>query len=193
LPPVEPFENRNVLKPVERSDDPESPENNPENNPDNEESKSGSDKNGDDAKSEENDDDKPTSNGEKTEYVEMISQRSAPSMTALSQVPGSQSYATQIAGAGPTQPGFPVMMAAAPQANGFVSAPMPPPYPGVPAQMPGKPFFPKYIYCYLRLALTFALQKIDITFIRTKIKKSFYIRFILKVLMNMFQVLSRLQ
>ena len=140
-PPVEPFENRNVLKPVERTDDPESPENNPESNPDNEESKSGSDKNGDDAKSDENDDDKPTSNGEKTEYVEMINQRSSPSMTALSQVPGGQSYASQIAGAGPAQPGFPVpgqVMMAAPQTNGFAPAPMPPPYPGGPGLMPGK-------------------------------------------------------
>ena len=110
LAPSEPFENRNVLKPVERTDDPESPENNSETNPEDEKDKINGDKNGvDDLKKVDNDDEnKPTSNGEKTEYAEMINQRpSSTTMTSLSKAPTEMSGATAFSPAPQPQFGHP--------------------------------------------------------------------------------------
>lgn len=120
MAPSEPFENRNVLKPVERTDDPESPENNSETNPEDEKDKANGDQNGvDDLKKVDNDDEnKPTSNGEKTEYAEMINQRpSSTTMTSLSKAPAEMSRAAAFPSAPQPQFGHPPV-GLAPQVGG---------------------------------------------------------------------------
>ena len=108
MAPVEHFENRNVLKPVERPDESE----NQENNPDGTDSTK-PDQNGDASKS--NGDAGKSAENEKTEYAEMTNQRTSGNFSAL-----------------PAPPGYPAaggMIMTGPQANGFAAVGMPPPPP----------------------------------------------------------------
>lgn len=135
LVPVEQFENRNVLKPVERPDESEESEKNPDSSPEK------SNGNGDSAK-EHGNPDKPA-NDEKTEYAEMTNQR------------GPGNFSTGV----PVQPGYPApghMMMQAPPSNGFAppSLPPPPPYMNPQAQMPGLIILihlPKFKRCWIGL------------------------------------------
>ncbi len=120
MAPTEPFENRNVLKPVERTDDPESPENNSEMNPEDAKDKTDGDQNGiDNLKKVDNEDEnKAMSNGEKTEYAEMMNQRpSSTTMTSLSKATTEMSGAAAFSPAPQPQFGHPPV-ALAPQVGG---------------------------------------------------------------------------
>ena len=121
--PVEHFENRNVLKPVERPEDSDEPEKNPDaTSADGDKSVENG---GDSAKEPQ----KPA-DGEKTEYAEMTNQRSSGNFGPPAGVPVAVQHPGYLPPGGAMMPG--------PQANGFAppSRPPPPPYMNGAAQAP---------------------------------------------------------